>query len=513
MALARYQSTAVDDAGNVLPLADITVTDEATSALAVLYSDRDGLVADVGNPFTAEADGSFGFHVAGGAYRIDLVLGGSSRTLRYVAIGTGGEIDVYDTGGFNAKAFGAKGDGTTDDLTALQAAADAAYAAGGGIIELPIGTFIVSDTLEVPTSVSFNGGLGWGSIIKASSGFPSSTPVVQIGYTGSGIQAHNSRIQNLIIDCSGKTGSIGVYSAQVANGSGIFNCAIIDALQHYIKIDNADSLYPTNWEINNLHAYNNSGVNVAGTFVGVLISGNIGPWMISNAVCNVSASTTAGAAAYRIQGDGDGNGCWNGDFHNVWGEKFAKVLDILSGRNISATTVASNYATGTTIAFDSNSYDLSFLNVSCSWDTGICITDGVNGESVAGDATGSAYNSVAFYTIGFGGTRLTSDPRCNYNKGEVPVTITGNYTVPATTTTIINNKAGSSCVLTLPAAATYKGRRLRVKTIQAQTVTSVASDVVPRAGGSAGTAILSGTAGQWAELISDGTNWIIMAGS
>jgi hypothetical protein len=37
--------------------------------------------------------------------------------------------------------------------------------------------------------------------------------------------------------------------------------------------------------------------------------------------------------------------------------------------------------------------------------------------------------------------------------------------------------------------------------------------VIPRAGGAAGTAILTGTAGNWAKLVSNGTNWEIMAGS
>jgi hypothetical protein len=54
---------------------------------------------------------------------------------------------------------------------------------------------------------------------------------------------------------------------------------------------------------------------------------------------------------------------------------------------------------------------------------------------------------------------------------------------------------------------------LMVRTIQAQTVVSASSDVVPVAGGAAGTAILAATAGKWALLQSDGTNWqIMMAG-
>jgi hypothetical protein len=49
--------------------------------------------------------------------------------------------------------------------------------------------------------------------------------------------------------------------------------------------------------------------------------------------------------------------------------------------------------------------------------------------------------------------------------------------------------------------------------VQAFAINSASSNVVPRAGGAAGTAIVSGTAGNWAELVSDGSNWVIMAGS
>lgn len=91
-----------------------------------------------------------------------------------------------------------------------------------------------------------------------------------------------------------------------------------------------------------------------------------------------------------------------------------------------------------------------------------------------------------------------------------PSTKTTNYSLVATDSSLIFNGAGS-ITLTLQAASTFTGRWLTVKTIAAQTVISASSNVVPLVGGSAGTAILSATAGKWAILQSDGTNWIIMA--
>lgn len=98
------------------------------------------------------------------------------------------------------------------------------------------------------------------------------------------------------------------------------------------------------------------------------------------------------------------------------------------------------------------------------------------------------------------------------NTADAPVTKTADFTVAATENFLINNKTGSACVVTLPAAASWTGRRIVIKTIQAQAVNSASSNVVPLAGGAAGTAIVTGTAGNWAELVSDGTNWVIMAG-
>jgi len=70
---------------------------------------------------------------------------------------------------------------------------------------------------------------------------------------------------------------------------------------------------------------------------------------------------------------------------------------------------------------------------------------------------------------------------------------------------------GSATInVTMPSAANFDGREVCIKTIAAFTVVSVASDVVPLAGGGAGTAILAATAGKWARMKSDGTNWIIM---
>ena len=91
-----------------------------------------------------------------------------------------------------------------------------------------------------------------------------------------------------------------------------------------------------------------------------------------------------------------------------------------------------------------------------------------------------------------------------------PVTKTTSFTLGANENELICN-GSASITVTLPAASAWVGRRVRIKTIAAYTVISASSNVAPIASATAGTAILAATAGKWAELVSDGTNWITMA--
>lgn len=94
MALARWQATIVNEAGNIIPLAFVEVRQEIAGApLALLYSDRPGTSA-IGNPFQADAEGFAAFHVAGGAYKIRAYSGAFERIWRYVGIGTAAEFDA-----------------------------------------------------------------------------------------------------------------------------------------------------------------------------------------------------------------------------------------------------------------------------------------------------------------------------------------------------------------------------------------------------------------------------------
>jgi hypothetical protein len=139
---------------------------------------------------------------------------------------------------------------------------------------------------------------------------------------------------------------------------------------------------------------------------------------------------------------------------------------------------------------------------------------------VQGSVLGGTDSNVQFGTLA-NGDLIQYDGALQYWKnvtaasviaggGGVPVTKTANFTVANGETWIINNKSGSTCTVTLPSAATYPGRYLTFQNNQDQNLVSASSNVIPQGGGSAGTAILTNVSGNWATLVSNGTNWVIM---
>ena len=135
-----------------------------------------------------------------------------------------------------------------------------------------------------------------------------------------------------------------------------------------------------------------------------------------------------------------------------------------------------------------------------------------NGQLLIGNTTGNTLTKATL-TAGTGiaitnGTGSISVATSGTVTTNAPVTKTADFSVASTDTWLINNKTGSTCTVTLPSPSTNTGRVLYFINYQDQLLVSASSNVVPRAGGSAGTAILDNVAGNWATLVSDGTSWI-----
>lgn len=75
-------------------------------------------------------------------------------------VATAGGVKLYalpGDSGYNVKAFGAVGDGVTDDTAAIQAAVDAVATAGGGSVFVPAGHYITSSPILMKSNVELYG--------------------------------------------------------------------------------------------------------------------------------------------------------------------------------------------------------------------------------------------------------------------------------------------------------------------------------------------------------------------
>jgi hypothetical protein len=164
--------------------------------------------------------------------------------------------------------------------------------------------------------------------------------------------------------------------------------------------------------------------------------------------------------------------------------------------------------------YQTNNINSVGVDLSASFDHGLAIgwNQAGNGEVnyVASSTVANTWSHR--FQSWFGSTLKLAPVNASYFQTSNIVTVTdATYTVDvALDYAIIGNRAGT-ITLTLPNPVTYPGRSLEIKTIQAQTIVSNASNVVPVDGGGAGTAIIAATAGKWAILRSNGTSWIIMA--
>jgi hypothetical protein len=152
-------------------------------------------------------------------------------------------------------------------------------------------------------------------------------------------------------------------------------------------------------------------------------------------------------------------------------------------------------------------------------------TGTVNGITLTGEVTtsgdlvlGGSLTNISISAQTVGNLDLSSRasgvlPVANGGTGVAATTIvtkTADFTLADDEGWVINNKSGSTCIVTLPAASSWGGRQVVFKNLQAQTLVSASSNVAPIGSATPGTAILPATVGAWATIVSDGTNWVVM---
>ncbi len=169
--------------------------------------------------------------------------------------------------------------------------------------------------------------------------------------------------------------------------------------------------------------------------------------------------------------------------------------------------VVSSGGTAPDISMPAASTSVSGYLTSTDWNTFNSKAPATSGTSILYGNGSGGFSNV---TIGTGLSFTAGTLASTATVATAPLTKTADFTVGVGETWFINNKSGSTCTVTLPSAATYTGRELTFKNMQAQTLVSASSNVVPIDSTVAGTAILLAVVGNWATMVSDGTNWVIM---
>jgi hypothetical protein len=119
-------------------------------------------------------------------------------------------------------AYGAKGDGVTDDTAAIVAAIAAAAAAvsgaTGAAVYFPTGTYMISSTITLPNRVALHGANGRGSVIKPHSSFAASYMFNAVNGSSS---MFGSLLKDFHIDGRGKNMTAVVFAQAWQETSGM----------------------------------------------------------------------------------------------------------------------------------------------------------------------------------------------------------------------------------------------------------------------------------------------------
>lgn len=160
-----------------------------------------------------------------------------------------------------------KGDGTTDDTAAIQAALDAANANGGGTVHIPAGTYATTAPLVIPQYVTLTGtdwSQGSNTVIKPKSTFSGSYCVwvkdgVTAGYTG----YNRAHLTNLTLDGTNVIGSlVGVRVDGYTAGFTMNEVRVQHFTSHGFTTGAVGGNKPLSFNIRNCLFYQNGGDGV-----------------------------------------------------------------------------------------------------------------------------------------------------------------------------------------------------------------------------------------------------------
>ncbi|MCI4463703.1 MAG: hypothetical protein JHC30_06000, partial [Caldisericum sp.] len=274
---------------------------------------------------------------------------------------------------YNVKDYGAKGDGTTDDRTAIQSTINACSSAGGGIVFFPKGRYLLSSfydstnhfMLQPKSNILFMG-VGAGSVITVANGLNNSGDFYIFADTSNTI--NNIGFYNLTFDMNGTNNLVPQSNPYKMNA----------AIYIY---------YGSNIWVEKCSFLNNAGQQ------SVVLGANVNTNPISNAIINnCSFNTFAGGVAgntYQVDHSaiyavGKDIHITNNYFYNPSPSPNATAIEIHTNNCVVSKNIIDSVHTGVIISANVNNID------------GTIISDNV----MTGIYTGVALDSATGYTIG-----------------------------------------------------------------------------------------------------------------
>jgi hypothetical protein len=230
-----YTDVVQDRFGNVIANATVTVTDAATGSTSTVYSSN--AVGTNVNPLTTDINGRFSFYGKDGSYYLTVTKTGLTTAVR-------GPVTIATATQYaNVDGYGAAGDGSTDDTTAIQAAEDALTTNGGVLVFTAGKNYLFNSQLTLKPGVTWTGygaTLTWGGSTTVAITSPTTGVLDRFGIYGLKISAgtaskalelfspYQFRLQDLRIDGNSATDiliDVGVNTSGGTNSEGNRNAA------------------------------------------------------------------------------------------------------------------------------------------------------------------------------------------------------------------------------------------------------------------------------------------------